>query len=154
LLEERRGGRKLKLSESVEEYLELLYVFEENGEDLVRISKVSEELGISPPSAVQMLKKLGKRGLVDYVRREGVRLTKKGRSAATKIIRNHRLLETLMKKTLNKDIDETVVCGLEHHMSEEFADAICTLLYHPRTCPHGNLVPLGECCKATLTSQS
>jgi DtxR family Mn-dependent transcriptional regulator len=148
------GGKSLKLSESVEEYLELLYVFEENGEELVRIRTVSEELGISPPSAVQMLKKLEKRGLVDYVRREGVRLTKKGRMAATKIIRNHRLIESLMKKTLNKDVDETVVCGLEHHMSEEFADAICTLLKHPRTCPHGNLVPVGKCCKMTLTSQA
>jgi DtxR family Mn-dependent transcriptional regulator len=148
------GGKSLKLSESVEEYLELLYVFEENGEELVRIRTVSEELGISPPSAVQMLKKLEKRGLVDYVRREGVRLTKKGRMAATKIIRNHRLIESLMKKTLNKDVDETVVCGLEHHMSEEFADAICTLLKHPRTCPHGNLVPVGKCCQVTLTSQA
>jgi DtxR family Mn-dependent transcriptional regulator len=144
----------MDLSESVEEYLELLYVFEENGEDLVRISKVSEELCISPPSAVQMLKKLEKRGLVDYVKRKGVRLTENGRRAATKIIRNHRLLETLMKKTLNKDIDESVVCGLEHHMSAEFADAICTLLNHPRICPHGNKIPPGSCCETELTSQS
>jgi DtxR family Mn-dependent transcriptional regulator len=138
----------------VEEYLELLFVFEEKGEELVRIRSVSEELGISPPSAVQMLKKLEKRGLVDYVMREGVRLTEKGRSAATKIIRNHRLIEILMQKTLNKKVDEEVVCGLEHHMSEEFADAICTLLKHPRRCPHGNQIPEGECCRAAITLQS
>jgi DtxR family Mn-dependent transcriptional regulator len=139
----------MKLSESVEEYLELLLVFEENGEDIVKISRVSEGLGIAPPSAVQMLKKLEDRGLVNYVKREGVQLTEKGRKAATQIIRNHRLIETLMKKTLNNDVDETVVCGLEHHMSEEFADAICTLLEHPRRCPHDNNIPPGECCKKT-----
>jgi Mn-dependent DtxR family transcriptional regulator len=74
-----------------------------------RIRTVSEELGISPPSAVQMLKKLEKRGLVDYVRREGVRLTIKGRMAATKIIRNHRLIESLpMQSALFSSILEHV----------------------------------------------
>jgi DtxR family Mn-dependent transcriptional regulator len=135
------------VSENVEEYLELLYVFEESGTGLARISSVSKELGISPPSAVQMLKKLEGKGLVDYKKRKGVQLTEKGRMLGKRIIRNHRLVETLMKKTLNKNVDETVVCGLEHHMSEEFADAICTLLQHPRSCPHDNNIPLGVCCK-------
>lgn len=138
--------KEVKLSENVEEYLEQLLVFEENGDTLVRISQVSEGLGISPPSAVQMLKKLEARGLVNYRRREGVQLTEEGRRVATQIIRNHRLIETLMKTTLEKDVDENVVCGLEHHMTKEFADAICTLLNHPRTCPHGNQIPGGECC--------
>jgi len=137
----------MNLSESVEEYLEMLYVLEERGMELVRIGVISEALGIASPSAVEMLRKLEKRDLVEYVRREGVRLTEKGRSAAKGIIRNHRLVEVLMKKTLNKDVDEDVVCGLEHHMSEEFADAVCTLLEHPRKCPHGNSIPPGECCK-------
>lgn len=133
-------------SERAEEYLELLYVLEEQGLGLVRIRRVSKELGISAPSAVQMLKRLTADGLVEYHKREGVRLTKAGRDAARAIVRNHRLIETLMKKTLGKDVDETVVCGLEHHMSEEFANAICTLLGHPSTCPHGNTVPSGDCC--------
>lgn len=137
----------MNLSESVEEYLELLWVFEEKGEGLVRISMVSDGLGVSPPSAVQMLRKLEEQGLVNYVKREGVELTEKGRRAATRIIRNHRLIEALMKRTLGRDVDETVVCGMEHHMSREFADAVCTLLDHPRRCPHGNPIPPGECCK-------
>jgi DtxR family Mn-dependent transcriptional regulator len=141
------GERNLKVSENVEEYLELLYVFEESGTNLARISSISKELGISPPSAVQMLRKLEGKGLVDYKKREGVQLTERGRMLGKRIIRNHRLVETLMKKTLNKNVDETVVCGLEHHMSEEFADAICTLLEHPRNCPHGNNIPKGVCCR-------
>ncbi|HDH27945.1 MAG TPA: MarR family transcriptional regulator, partial [Euryarchaeota archaeon] len=77
--------KEVKLSENVEEYLEQLLVFEENGDTLVRISQVSEGLGISPPSAVQMLKKLEARGLVNYRRREGVQLTEEGRRVATQI---------------------------------------------------------------------
>jgi DtxR family Mn-dependent transcriptional regulator len=140
----------LTLSENTEEYLELLYVLEEEGIELARISKVSKEMGITPPSAVQMLKKLEKKGLVSYRKRLGVQLTELGRGVARQIIRNHRLTETLMKKTLNKNVDETVVCGLEHHMSEEFSDAICTLLTHPRRCPHGKKIPFGECCRKGL----
>ncbi len=141
----------MNLSENVEEYLELLLVFEENGDHLAKISQVSEGLGISPPSAVQMLKKLEGRGLVNYLPREGVQLTEEGRKEATRILRNHRLIETLMKKTLGKDVDEDVVCGLEHHMSEEFANAICTLLGHPRTCPHEKKIPKGKCCRSSVT---
>ncbi|MFQ6134544.1 MAG: iron dependent repressor, metal binding and dimerization domain protein, partial [Nitrososphaerales archaeon] len=35
---------------------------------------------------------------------------------------------------------------IEHHMTEEFADALCTLMKHPRKCPHGNPIPKGRCC--------
>jgi DtxR family Mn-dependent transcriptional regulator len=93
-----------------------------------------------------MLKNLQERGYLTYKPRKGVKLTEKGRSIARQIIRNHRLTEILMKETLNINIDEDIACGLEHHMNKEFADAICTLLKHPRQCPHGNKVPYGKCC--------
>jgi len=136
-----------KLSENEEEYLEQLLVMEENGVVLATISAVSEGLKIKAPSAVQMLKKLEEKGLVNYKKRKGVELSNEGRTAATHIIRNHRLIETLMKKTLKDEVDEDVVCGIEHHMTAEFANAVCTLLEHPRNCPHGNPIPKGECCK-------
>jgi DtxR family Mn-dependent transcriptional regulator len=31
-------------------------------------------------------------------------------------------------------------------MKNQFTDALCTLLKHPRECPHGNRIPKGECC--------
>lgn len=134
------------MSENVEEYLEALLIFEENDKPLVKIKEISSQLKVASPSAVQMLKKLEKRGYVKYRAREGVELTAKGRAIATRILRNHRLIEVLMKKTLQKNIDEEVVCGIEHHLSEEIADAICTSLGHPRRCPHGNAIPRGKCC--------
>ncbi len=135
------------MSENIEEYLEALLIFEENNKPLVKIKEISTQLKIAPPSAVQMLKKLEEKGYVKYRTREGVELTPKGRAIAAQVLRNHRLIEVLMKKTLQKDIDEEVACGIEHHLSEEIADAICTSLGHPRECPHGNKIPKGECCK-------
>ena len=134
------------ISESVEEYLETLWVSEEQGERLAHLTWVADHLGISAPSAVEMLRKLEKEGLVIYKARQGIELTDKGRKIGKRIIRAHRLIEVLMKEALKTDIREETVCGMEHHMDEEFMDALCTLLSHPRKCPHGSTIPKGKCC--------
>jgi DtxR family Mn-dependent transcriptional regulator len=140
---------RLEISENVGEYLEALWISEESGQPLARTSLIAQHLGVSPPSVVEMLKNLQERGYLTYEPRKGVKLRGKGREIAGQIIRNHRLTEILMKETLYINIDEDVACGLEHHMNEEFADAICTLLKHPRECPHGNKVPHGKCCSSS-----
>jgi DtxR family Mn-dependent transcriptional regulator len=137
----------MQLSENVEEYLEFLYMVEEKGRKKARINEVAEGLGITPPSAVQMLQKMEQDGLVEYETRIGVALTRKGRSLAKKVIRNHRLAELLLKDILGINVDEEAVCGLEHHISGDIATAVCTQLNHPRKCPHGNYIPLGNCCR-------
>jgi DtxR family transcriptional regulator, Mn-dependent transcriptional regulator len=134
------------LSENVEEYLEILYLFEEQEKPVAKINEISEGLNIAPPSAVEMLKKMEGMELVNYVARKGVSLTKKGRTKARQIIRNHRLAERLLTDILNTEVDEEAICGLEHHISKKIANAVCTTLNHPRKCPHGNPVPKGKCC--------
>ena len=67
-------------SENKEEYLEAVWIIGETGESPVRISSISQKLKITPPSAVQMLKKLEKEGCINYKNREGVTLTRKGSS--------------------------------------------------------------------------
>jgi len=134
------------ISETVEEYLETLWISEENGEKIAHLTWVAEHLGVAAPSALEMLKKLEKEGLVIYKVRQGIELTEKGRKIARRIIRAHRLTEVLMKETLKTDIREDTVCGLEHHLDEEFMDALCMLLKHPTKCPHGHPIPRGRCC--------
>ena len=133
------------VSEIVEEYLETLWISEEHGEKLAHLTWIADHLKIAAPSALEMLKKLEKEGLVIYKARQGIELTAKGRKIAKRIIRAHRLTEVLMKETLKTDIRKSV-CGMEHHMDEEFMDALCTLLNHPTKCPHGNPIPKGKCC--------
>ncbi len=133
-------------SENKEEYLEAVWMIEETGESPVKISTISQKLSIAPPSAVQMLKKLENEGYVEYKTREGVTLTKKGSIIGRRMVRNGMLIESRMVKSLGIEIDPKVACGIEHHMTDEFADAICSLLKHPIKCPHGNLIPKGSCC--------
>jgi DtxR family Mn-dependent transcriptional regulator len=136
----------MSTSEADEEYLEVLWRSEERGQKLVHLSWVADQLGVAAPSAFEMLQKLKKEGLVVYRARQGIELTNKGRKIAKRIIRAHRLTEVLMKETLKTDIREETVCGMEHHMDEEFMEALCTLLNHPTKCPHGNPIPKGKCC--------
>lgn len=140
----------MRVTENIEEYLELLWIFEERGKSIAKINEIAESLKIAPPSAVEMLKKMEEMGLVEYETRVGVNLTKKGRGVARQVVRNHRLAELLLTDILNMKLDKSVhdnACGLEHHISKEIADAVCTSLKHPEKCPHGNKIPKGECCK-------
>ena len=134
------------MSEITEEYLETLWISEENGEKMAHLTWIAYHLKIAAPSAFEMLKKMEKEGLVIYKARQGIELTDKGREIARRIIRAHRLTEVLMDKTLKMNIQEETVCGMEHHMDEQFMDALCMLLNHPTKCPHGNPIPKGKCC--------
>ena len=77
-----------------------------------------------------------------------VELTPRGRERAGSIIRRHRLAERLFKDTFSIDDSEahTQACKFEHIISPELDQRICTFLGHPKTCPHGNPIPPGECC--------
>lgn len=132
-------------AEHVEMYLKAIWHIKEAG-DPVKISTIAKMLNVRQPSVVQMLKKLNESKLVNY-NKSGVSLTKNGEDIGSNMMRNSRLLEVLMDSALKVDIDEEMVCGIEHHMNTQFTDALCTMLKHPRKCPHGHDIPHGNCCK-------
>ena len=132
--------------EHVEMYLKAIWHIKERNED-VKISTIAKMLNVRQPSVVQMLKKLNIKNLVNYSK-AGVKLTEEGQAVGASMMRNSRLLEVLMESALKVEIDEEMVCGIEHHMKKEFTDALCTMLKHPRKCPHDREIPMGECCKS------
>lgn len=84
-----------------------------------------------------------------------VSFTGLGEEHARNIIRRHRLAERLLSDVLGMTEIEGEACKMEHILSEEAADRICTLLGHPQECPHGLRIPAGNCCrqpKETLDS--
>jgi DtxR family Mn-dependent transcriptional regulator len=82
------------------------------------------------------------------IRNEEVQLTTQGHQRARDVIRRHRLAERLFKDTFRIDDHEahTQACKFEHIISPELDQRICSFLGHPKTCPHGNPIPPGECC--------
>ena len=133
-------------AEHVEMYLKAIWHIKEREED-VKISTIAKMLNVRQPSVVQMLKKLNIKNLVKY-NKAGVKFTEEGQAVGANMMRNSRLLEVLMESALKVEIDEEMVCGIEHHMKKEFTDALCTMLKHPRKCPHEREIPMGECCKS------
>ena len=131
-------------AEHVEMYLKAIWHIKERNEP-VKISTIAKMLNVRQPSVVQMLKKLNEKNLVNYSK-ASVKLTEEGEKIGASMMRNSRLLEVLMESALKVEIDEEMVCGIEHHMNKQFTDALCTMLKHPRKCPHGHEIPVGECC--------
>ena len=134
-------------AEHIEMYLKAIWHLKERKEN-VKISTIAKMLNVRQPSVVQMLKKLNGKNLVNY-NKAGVKLTEEGQTIGSNMMRNSRLLEVLMDSALKVEIDEEMVCGIEHHMNKQFTDALCTMLNHPRKCPHNLDIPIGPCCEST-----
>ena len=132
-------------AEHTEMYVKAIWHLLERGEQC-RIKSIAKMLNITEPSVIQMLRKLSEKGLVVY-NKSIIKLTESGQEIGTTMMRNSRLLEVMMQSALKVKIDEEMVCGIEHHMKKQFTDALCTMLNHPRKCPHDHEIPIGECCQ-------
>ncbi len=137
---------KKKLTVSKEDYLKAIWSLSERettGKAEAGTNDLASMLQVSPPAVSKMLKQMEHQSLVAHVPYYGVRLTEKGRAAALKVVRRHRLLELFLTKVLKYDAhsvhDEAE--RLEHHISEEFERRIDELLDFPETCPHGSYIP-------------
>ncbi len=85
-------------------------------------------------------------------RRNGqAEFTPRGETEATDLIRRHRLAERLVVDILGivgREVEDTA-CEFEHVIAPRLTESICTLLGHPRNCPHGLPIPEGTCCRET-----
>lgn len=83
------------------------------------------------------------------IERDTIKLSDKGEPRARDIIRRQRLAERLLMDVLEvgrKEVDSSA-CAIEHILSKEVEESICTLLGHPKECPHGLSIPSGACCE-------
>ncbi|MDO8536232.1 MAG: metal-dependent transcriptional regulator [Candidatus Omnitrophota bacterium] len=78
-----------------------------------------------------------------------VRFTDKGERLARDITRRQRLAERLLIDVfeLGRREMDYQACEFEHILSKEVEESICTLLGHPKECPHGLPIPPGDCCR-------
>lgn len=82
-----------------------------------------------------------------------IEFTEEGYKIAYDLIRRHRLTERLLVDVLNMDKLKIHFDAyeIEHIISKELEESICTLLGHPKTCPHGSKIMPGECCKKNIS---
>lgn len=131
----------------LEELLETIYTERERGHDDAEriLAHVSEEH--APERARGDFSELATLGLV-RVEGERVLLSEEGEREARLVVRRHRLAERLFRDLLDLSEGEmeSQACECEHILSPDATDAVCTLLGHPPTCPHGKAIPAGPCC--------
>ena len=132
-----------KETKNIEEYMEALYSLARNG-NKVGTGEIAERLRIAAPSVTEMLKKLEKKGYVDYSAYQGTSLTPEGRRIGEKIARKHRLLERFLHDVLHirKEQVHAQACEMEHALSDEAEESLCRFLKHPDKCPDdGQIIP-------------
>ena len=131
-------------SSTVENYLKAILLHgEESGGDVMPMGALAGALGVAPGTVTAMVKALAEQGLLAHRPREGARLTKKGRAAAVRVLRKHRLVETFLVSALKMDwagVHEEAE-ALEHAVSDRVLERIDALLGHPKTDPHGDPIP-------------
>ena len=125
--------------EHVEMYLKAMWLIKENKKP-IRVSTIANLLRIRQPSVVQMMRRINDMGYVNYNKLD-IQLTKKGEKIGRSIVRKSRLLEVLMVNYLKINPDEEIICGMEHHMSDEFTNSLYSILGNPKSSPNGKLIP-------------
>ena len=131
--------------EEVTEILEAVWTLQEQG--TAALDTVTKNAPVQVTDA--LIARLSEEGLLSVDADRNVRLLPKGREMAEQIIRRHRLAERLICDALGAHVDESEVaaCEYEHLLAEGITNSICTLLGHPRYCPHNKPIPEGDCCR-------
>lgn len=128
---------------SEENYLKAIYHLAQDHEGGVSTNAIAEKMATKASSVTDMIKKLADKELVDYIKYQGVKLSKKGEKVAVKIVRKHRLWEVFLVDTLGFKWDEVheVAEQLEHIKSDKLIKELDRFLEHPTEDPHGDPIP-------------
>lgn len=132
----------MELNEISQEILENLWTaLEEEERENISINELGLDKQKSPLSELSARKFI-------LISGDLLELTAEGRREAENAIRRHRLAERLLNDVLatKHHLLEEKACRFEHLLYEGIDDSICTLLGHPKFCPHGKPIPPGECC--------
>lgn len=139
--------------------LEYLKVINEitRGRSYASTNKIAKHLNVKEPTVIETVRRLYSKGYVIYIPRKGSMLTGKGKAILTNIERRHRILETILVRIFNLNLERACLeaSRLELYVSDELIDFMCQHLGHPRRCPHGYLIPLKlSCCGGDISNSS
>jgi DtxR family Mn-dependent transcriptional regulator len=124
------------------EYLKHIFRLEQ-AESPVTTSALAESMKVAPSTVTDMLKRLAKEGLINYVPYHGITLTKTGEQQAVKAIRRHRIVERFLTDMLGFEWHEAHEEALhfEGDISDEVERRLYSALNRPKVCPHGYPIP-------------
>ena len=130
-------------SSTEENYLKAIFKLNSGNKNGASTNSIAEEINTKASSVTDMIKKLSEKGLVNYIKYQGTRLSKEGEAIALKVIRKHRLWEVFLVEKLKFGWDEIheIAEQLEHIRSPKLVDRLDEHLGFPKTDPHGDPIP-------------
>ncbi|MBF0503602.1 MAG: metal-dependent transcriptional regulator [Candidatus Omnitrophica bacterium] len=141
----------IERNEEQDEHIEQLWYMKEQKETSIDFLKKAMKRSFD----AKIIEELSLRGLLEWDPKTAtIKLTPEGEDRARQLIRAHRLAERLVADVLGGGDLESIACEFEHTVSLELVNGICTLLGHPKECPHGMPIPEGECCLQAIKSAS
>jgi DtxR family Mn-dependent transcriptional regulator len=132
-----------EMTYSEENYLKVIYHLSHNANKGISTNAIANVMESKPSSVTDMVQKLADKGLVEYVKYQGVTLTENGMFMALMIVRKHRLWEVFLVDKLDFSWDEVhdVAEQLEHIKSEKLTNKLDEFLGFPTEDPHGDPIP-------------
>ena len=114
------------IGKSAEDYLESMIILKEkNG--YVRSIDIAGFLGVTKPSVSNAMKRLREEGYIEMDRSGFITVTEKGMEIADKIYTRHKKLKDFFVALgVNEDVAEMDACKIEHDISDETFEAICS----------------------------
>ena len=130
-------------TQAEENYLKAILKLSGKDKKSVSTNAIAEELQTKASSVSDMVKKLSEKGLIHYIKYQGVSLSKEGLNLAVHIVRKHRLWEVFLVDHLNFKWDEVhdIAEQLEHIHSLELVNKLDAFLNFPSHDPHGDPIP-------------
>ncbi len=127
---------------TIEDYLAILYVMERDGDEIIA-ARLAESLEVAPPTVTMTLKRMERDGWIATGQGKNIRLTEKGRTAASSVIRRHMLTEWMLARMLKVPWSRVHAEAhqIEHTISDEIETQMRANLNNPQLCPHGNPLP-------------
>jgi Mn-dependent DtxR family transcriptional regulator len=115
-------------SDSTEDHLErIAELVDQKG--YARVSDVAAELGVTPSTVSNMVRRLAARGFLNYEKYRGFNLTSEGRAVAARIKARHETLTELFGLLgLEPETVEQEVEDIEHHLRPQTLEMLAKLV--------------------------
>jgi DtxR family Mn-dependent transcriptional regulator len=124
------------LSESLEDYLEVILELEEESK-VARAKDIAEKLGVQRGSVTGALKTLEEKALINYQPYSFITLTQKGRIIANGVSNRHLIIKDFLSRVLQFDevSAQTAACKIEHAIDDNGIKRFVEFLSFFDSCP-------------------
>ena len=110
----------MKLSKSIEDYLETILLIEKETGKTVKSVDIASSLNVSKPAVTKAMNELKELGFINKDLYGEISLTNEGKDMAERVYDKHLTINTFLQRLgVSKETAEVDCCNLEHAISDE-----------------------------------